>query len=192
MTTEHAEEHVSAGSAAAQARVRPGPRGIGTGVVFDWALVVQILIDGVFYALGTGPGSAMAGKPLGLRLAIVPLTLLAAAIVFTQGEALRRGRRVAWIIQIVANALLVINGLIGIPGTITSLGKLRFGDLSYTIVLVIISALIVWLLTRPSTRAWIGSTTSAEARARHGGSWLFWIALWAIIGGAAIAFAGYY
>jgi len=191
MTIDRTEQK-EPGAAAPQAQVRLGPGGIGTGVVFDWALAVQILIEGAFFALGTGPGSALADKSVGLRLALVPLSLLAAAILFIQGEALRRGRRVAWMIQIVANALLVIAGLLGIPDTITSLEKPRFGGLVTTLVLVIISPLIVWLLTRKRTRAWIGRVSSAEARARHSGTWLVWIALWAIIGGAAIAFAGYY
>jgi hypothetical protein len=170
----------------------PGPRGIGTGVTFDWALSVQLLIGGLSTILGTGLGALDARQPIGVRLAAGLVILVFAALIFAQGEALRRGRRIAWIIQIVANALLVIDGFTEIPTTFHSLEMRQVSHLLRLIVLLVISPLIAWLLTRQPTRAWIASVSSAEARARHGGTWLLWIALWSIIGGTAIAFVGYY
>lgn len=191
MTIERArEQDVTDASAQGQSSLKPG--GIGTGVAFDWALTVQIVTDGVCFLLGVGPGSSVAGQPLPARLALALAAVVAAALVFTQGEALRRGRRIARIIQIVANSLLVIVGLVNLPGLISSLQNRQFGSLVVELVLLIVSPLIVWLLTRKRTRDWFATTTSAEARARHSGRWLFWMVLYAVIGGLAVAFANYY
>ncbi|HEY7355285.1 MAG TPA: hypothetical protein VH590_02430 [Ktedonobacterales bacterium] len=200
MTTERAEEQKEAGTpemggaatAANQGKPALKPGGIGTGVAFDWALAVQIVTEGVFFLLGVGPGSMMAGQPFPARLTLALVSLPAAALVFTQGEALRRGRRVARIIQIVANALLPIVGLVNLPGLIQSLQAGHLGSLVVELVLLVVSPLIVWLLTRKRTRVWFASATSAEARARHSGRWLFWIALYAIVGGLAVTFSNYY
>jgi hypothetical protein len=51
------------------------------------------------------------------------------------------------------------------------------------VILVIFSPLIVWRLSRPSTARWFKNVTVAEARKRHGGKWVWFIALWAIVGG---------
>jgi hypothetical protein len=200
MTTEHAEEQREAGAsetggaknAAGQGEPALKPGGIGTGVAFDWALTMQIITDGACFLLGVGPGSAVAGQPFPARLALALVSIPAAALVFAQGEALRRGRRVTRIIQIVANSLLTIVGLVNIPGLIQSLKAGHVGSLIVELVLLVVSPLIVWLLTRRRTRDWFASATSAEARARHGGMWLIWIALYALIGGLAVAFANYY
>ena len=200
MTIERAHEQSATGASATeggnasadqgQPALKPG--GIGTGVAFDWALAVQLVTDGMCFILAVGPGSTMAGMALPLRLAAALFTFLAAALVFTQGEALRRGRRIARIIQIVANSLLVILGLVNLPGLIPSLRMRQFGALVVEVVLLVVNPLIVWLLTRKRTRQWFATTTSAEARARHSGRWLFWMALYAIIGGLAVAFANSY
>jgi len=42
---------------------------------------------------------------------------------------------------------------------------------------------VVWRLSRSSTAHWFRMVTVAEARKRHGGTWVWFIALWAIIGG---------
>jgi hypothetical protein len=195
MTTERAEERQETAApevAAPQAAVVKGPGGIGTGVAFDWALGVQIVIDGVFFLLGVGPGSTMAGQPLVARLALALGSLVAAALLFTQGEALRRGRRIARIIQIVANSLLILLGLSNLPDLLPSLKQGHVSSLVVEVILLVVNPLIVWLLTRKRTRLWFATVTSAEARARHGGRWLLWMALYAVVGGAAVAFASYY
>jgi hypothetical protein len=190
VTGASAPGEVNASAAQGQPSLKPG--GIGTGVAFDWALAVQLMTDGICYILAFGPGSAMAGTALSLRLVAALFTFLAAGLVFTQGEALRRGRRVARIIQIAANSLLVILGLVNLPGLLPSLQMRQFGSLVVELVLLGLNPLIVWLLTRKRTRQWFATTTSAEARARHGGRWLLWMVLYAIIGGLAVAFANYY
>ncbi len=204
MTIERAHDQSVPGASGpdeANASATPGqpslkPGGIGTGVAFDWALAVQIVTDGFFFLSATFVGSSLVGKPLAVRLALALASLVAAALIFAQGEALRRGRRVARIIQMVANALLVVVGLVNLPGLITALTRGHIvgniGSLVVELVLLVLSPLIVWLLTRKRTRDWFATTTSAEARARHSGRWLFWMALYAIIGGLAVAFANYY
>jgi hypothetical protein len=193
MNTERTEESsLPAGAAAEQSQAPLKPGGIGTGVAFDWALTVQLLFDAAFFLTGTFAGSDLAGKSLAMRLLVALGSVLGAAIVFVQGEALRRGRRAARIIQIVANTLLIILGFVNLPDLVPSLKAGHVGLLVEEIVLLIVSPLIVWLLTRPRTRAWFATATSAQARARHSGMWLVWMAVYALVGGAAIAFVGYY
>ncbi|MBO0796332.1 MAG: hypothetical protein J2P36_36030, partial [Ktedonobacteraceae bacterium] len=59
----------------------------------------------------------------------------------------------------------------------------NFWPIVTEIILVIISPLIVWRLSRPATARWFKSVSVTEARRRHGGSWVWFIALWAIVGG---------
>lgn len=168
-----------------------GPRGIGTGVTFDWALAVQLLIGAITTALGI-PSASDGHASIGLRVGLAAAFIVAAALVTAQGEALRRGRRVAWRLQVAFNALLVLDGLGELPRTLAALQVGHVGQLAREIVLLIISPLLVWLLTRPSTRAWVNTTTASAAATRHGGRWIVQIALFAVISGAAIAFAPYY
>lgn len=170
-----------------------GPAGIGTAVAFDWALAAQIVILGLTVALGVGPGSAGAGRPIVLRALALALSVALAALPFALGEALRRGRRMAWVAQLAFNGLLPLTGLAQLPAAIDALGHGQRGLLVREVVVVLVSPLIVWLLTRLRTRDWLERTTSAEARARHGSvRWLVSIAAIAIVGGAAIAFDGLY
>jgi hypothetical protein len=170
-----------------------GPAGIGTAVAFDWALAAQIVIVGLSVMVGIGPGGFGAGRPIVLRLLAAALSVALAALPFALGEAMRRGRHMAWVVQLVFNSLLPLTGLVQIPAAIDALGRGQRGLLVREVVVLLISPLIVWLLTRPRTRAWLARTTSAEARARHGSArWLVSIAVIAIIGGAAIAFDGLY
>jgi hypothetical protein len=168
-----------------------GPRGIGTGVAFDWALAVQLLTDAGLAAFGVLPttGRQMSA---GARPPLVAGLLVAAALVAAQGEALRRGRRVAWLLQVAFNTLLVLDGLAELPRTITALQVGHVGQLLREVVLLVVSPLLVWLLTRPDTRTWVKTTTASAASARHGGRWIVWIAGCAVIGGVAIAFASKY
>ncbi|HST88013.1 MAG TPA: hypothetical protein VLJ14_06500 [Ktedonobacterales bacterium] len=170
-----------------------GPAGIGTAVAFDWALAAQIVIVGLSVLVGAGPGSLGAGRPIALRVLAAVLSVALAALPFALGEAMRRGRQMAWVVQLVFNSLLPLTGLVQIPAAIDALGHGQFGLLVREVVVLLVSPLIVWLLTRPRTRAWLARTTSAEARARHGSArWLVSIAVIALLGGAAIAFDGLY
>src|ERR1051326_423050 len=151
---------------AEQAATALKPGGIGTGVAFDWGLSAQLVFDGAFFVLGFGPASAVANEPVVVRVGAALGCLVAATLVFIQGEALRRGRRRARIIQIIANSLLMIIGLVNIRDLVPSLQAGRFSELVVEGILLIVNPLIVWLLTRPRTRAWFATTTRAEARAR--------------------------
>jgi len=170
----------------------PGPRGIGTAVAFDWGLTAQLLLDVPFLALGVGPGSNLTTAALGARLLAAAITTIFAATTFTLGEGVRRGRRLPWILQIVINSLLFLGGFSLIPGTIHSLSTGHFGGLVPQLILLVASPAAVLLLTRKPTRVWIAQTTSAQARARHGGSWPWKIAIWAIIGGVAVLLSGFF
>lgn len=167
-------------------RTLPGPRGIGLGVAFDWAIVVEL----VALALARVAGApSLAGSGAGhLSGAAYILALLVAAMPpFLLGEGLRRGRRWAWLIQVAANSAGTVGGLLTIPGT---LDALRSGDawpLILTAILVLMSPFIVWRLTRPVTRAWLARVSSSEARRRHGGLWLAQTWAGCAIGGIAVA-----
>ena len=170
-----------------------GPAGIGTAVAFDWALAAQIVILGLSVLVGTGPGSFGAGRPIALRVLAAALSVALAALPFALGEAMRRGRHMAWVVQLAFNSLLPLTGLAQLPSALDALGHGQRGPLVREVVVLLVSPLIVWLLTRPRTREWLARTTSAEARARHGGArWLISIAVIAIIGGAAIALDALY
>lgn len=189
MATEQARQTQAAG----EREVERGPSGIGTGVAFDWALAAQILIMAPFIAVGVGPGALAAGLPLAVRVAAVVASIVAALICVGIGEALRRGNRYAWMFQIGFNALLFFDGLFGVPGALNDLTQHHLiSSLVRSVVLVIISPLIVFLLTRSQTRAWIKRVTPSEAMARHGGRWIAFVTLWAVVGGALIAFHGFY
>ncbi len=168
------------------------PRGIGTAVVFDWALAAQTAIVAVSAALGVGPASDTASFSTAGRLGVALVFLAVAVGSAVFGEAMRRGVRPVWIAQIVINAGLTLLGVHDIPATIQSVQSGRLGLLIHTFVLLIISPVIAWMLTRTSTRDWIAHTTRAEARKRHGGRWLAYIIAYAIISGAIIAFGPLY
>lgn len=121
-----------------------GPRGIGTGVGFDWALSVQFVAMAVATVVGVRPGGQSAVALL--------LYLIGALPPFALGEGLRRGRRWAWAVRIVANGLLTLGGLLSIPPTLAALGKGDGWPLIPTLVLVILSPLIVWRLSQPAPR----------------------------------------
>ena len=165
------------------------PRGIGTAVVLDWGVAAELVILAPFLAMGVGPGDATARFSIAGRIgaAVVTLGIAVGAAVF--GEALRRGYRPVWIAQIIINLLLFFGGIGTIPGTIHALQSGHFGSLISTFVLLVISPTIAWMLSRQSTRDWIARTSSAEARKRHGGNWLVFIIIYAIISGAIIAFS---
>ena len=171
-----------------------GPRGVGTAVAFDWALGAQFLLDGACVALGVGPGSGvLSGRP-GLRI-LAGIAVCAAAIPCAlAGEAMRRGVRPMRSAQIGGNAVLLLGGVVSLPATVAQLRRNglpgHVGGVVHESVLLFADAAIVWLLTRPRTRAWFATTTSTEARARHGGKWVAGVLLTAIASGAIIAFDG--
>ncbi len=181
------------GDMALDARVKP--RGLGSAVAFDWALTAQMLFTALFYLLGVGPGAQFGRSVFSLRIGAAFVLIIPAAITFALGEAVRRGWRPAWLFQIVLNAGLILLGIVGLPGVIGEVAHWQHGvlsDIVREIVLLIVNPIIVYLLTRPQTRAWIAQHTVAEAMLRHSGWWLVQVAIFAVLGGAAIAFNGYY
>lgn len=165
-----------------------GPRGIGLGVAFDWAVVVELAALATARLAG-GPALGAASRHAGHSgAAVYVLALLLAAIPpLILGEALRQGRRWAWLLQIIANSLGAIGGLLTLPATFSSL---RSGDawpLIPTAILLVLSPFIVWRLTRPATRAWIARRDHAGARRRHGGLWLAQTWAGCAVGGIAVA-----
>jgi hypothetical protein len=189
MSIEHTEQS-EAPAAPAESVAPAGPRGIGTAVAFDWGLTAQLAIEAPLFALGIGPGSAMAGQPLAMRLGAAALYLIFAAITFALGEGVRRGRRLFWLFQIAINALLFLGGFPVLIGALQDLGHGHVGGLIPALIMLIASPAAAILLSSKRTRAWITTTTSAEARKRHGGKWPWLIAIWAIVGGALVAFSG--
>lgn len=169
-----------------------GPRGVGMGVAFDWALVAQLVVVAPFVALGIGPGDAFARFSPAARLAAALATVVAALPCAIAGEALRSGHPLMRRLQIAGNLLLALYGITGIPAAAGDLRHAHFGGAVRTVVLLGVSPVIVWLLTRPQTRQWFEATTTAQARARHGGWWIAGILIWALAGGVAIAFQNQY
>ena len=162
----------------------PAPGGIGMAVAIDWGLAVQTLLTPILAIFR--PSSQMI--PAGLNRApgnvlFFVVALLFACIFVLFGEMVRRGRNWARWIQIIFNAVLSLAGLASLYNLYQSFQKGNFWPLVTEVILVIISPLIVWRLTRSSTARWFKAISVAEASKRHGGRWVWFIALFAIIGG---------
>lgn len=163
----------------------PAPQGIGMAVAFDWGLAVQIFLTPITVALFNLPGEAKfpgVNPTLGNVLLYVLAWPVALGMI-AYGEMVRRGRNWARRIQIVANALLSIVGIVELVGLYQGIKSGNFWPVVTEVILVIFSPLIFWRLTRPATARWFKHVTVAEARKRHSGSWGWWIAAWAIVGG---------
>lgn len=169
-----------------------GPRGIGTAVVFDWALGAQLVVDGVCFAAGVGPGSALASWQPVARIAAGIVTSACAIPCALAGEAMRRGFRPFRRVQVVGNALLLVLGLASLPVTVTTLrhhGLMgHIGAILNESVLLFADGAIIWLLTRPQTKKWFETTSGAEARKRHGRRWMAGILVIAVASGVVVAF----
>lgn len=168
------------------------PQGIGMAVAFDWGLAVQILAT-PFLITFFGFSSPVEGIDLSSTLAralsfivVLPFAIL----LVLYGEALRRGRDWARKIQIVANATLTLVGIATIVSLYRGIKSGNFWPIVTEVILLIFSPLIAWRLSRPVTARWFKTVTSADARKRHGGIWIFYIALWALVGGVLQAIAG--
>ncbi|HEY7835743.1 MAG TPA: hypothetical protein VIG30_19395, partial [Ktedonobacterales bacterium] len=165
--------------------------GIGTGVAFDWGLSAELLTFAALFAAGKMGGGGVPAGPGGRALGTVG-SVVGAALTFALGEGLRRGRRPAWLAQVALNTLALPAGFILLPGTIADLRQGHVGSSVPTAILLFVGPALVWLLTRPRTRAWLRATTPAQASARHGGRWLVGIGAYALVGGVAVALARYY
>ena len=160
------------------------PRGGRIGVAFDWGFGVQMASLGLLTLAGV-PNSGISVPRL---LGLVPLA--GAAVAYAQGEALRRGSSTAWWVQVLGNSALTVAGIGSLALVPAMLEQGRYGYLYTIALMLIVSPLEVWLLTRPGSRRWYGSVNPAEARARHGGAWLSGTAGWAVMCGLLQTAAG--
>jgi hypothetical protein len=154
-------------------------------VAFDWGLAVQTLLTPLIdtfvtrSSLMTIPGL----HPLLGSTLLFILSLLAAFAFVWFGEMVRSGRTWARRIQIAANALLSFVGIFSLINFIQSARQGNLWPLVTVVILLIVSPVIVWRLSRAATARWFQFVSAADARKRHGGTWVWFIALWALAGG---------
>lgn len=169
----------------------PAPQGIGMAVAFDWGLTVQLLFMPFvpLFARNASMFPRIGSNALLSALLYLLVSLPFAALLAIFGEGVRRGWRWTRPIQLVANALLSLVGIVGLWSLWNSLKAGDYWGLVTSVILVIFSPLITWRLSRPATGAWFRRVSSAQARLRHGGAWPWLIAIWAIVGGVLQALA---
>jgi hypothetical protein len=172
----------------------PAPKGIGMAVAFDWGLTVELLLIPILMVfLGSQVFSKQ--EPTASNFTII-FTFLISWVIATLfgifGEGVRRGWRWTRPVQIVGNTLGFLGGFALLIQLFNNIKIGNYWSLVPTFILLIISPLIAWRLSRPETGRWFKSVTSQEARKRHGGSWVFWIALWSIIGGTLVALGAFH
>ncbi len=161
-----------------------GPQGIGVAVAFDWALALQIVVMPIIQSI---LGSQGIIKPPNLQVVTVVGPLIIAAIFAALGEGLRSGRGWARIVQLVLNSLGFLGGIGLLFLAIPALGHGNFLPLVPALILLIVSPIIVWRLSRPVTGRWFKIVSSADARRRHGGAWPWLILIWSLVGGMLVA-----
>jgi hypothetical protein len=164
---------------------QPAPRGIGMAVAFDWGLTVQMLLMPVL--------SIFLGAPIfSNRINLDPkFTVIISFLIFWPiavlfvlfGEGVRRGVRWTRPVQIVGNTLGFLGGFVLLGQVWSGIKESNYWPLVPAIILLIFSPLIAWRLSRPETARWFATVASIDARKRHGGSWIWKIALWSIVGG---------
>ncbi len=167
----------------------PAPKGIGMAVAFDWGLTVELLLIPIL-SIFLGSPAVSNQTPMGSQFAIVTSFLLLwpiAALFGIFGEGIRRGWRWTRPVQLVGNTIGFLGGLFLLVPVWSGIKEGNYWTLVPAFILLGISPLIAWRLSRPATARWFATVTSVEARKRHGGSWAWWIALWAIIGGSLVA-----
>jgi hypothetical protein len=186
------KESQESGGIATAAKELPPPQGIGMAVAFDWGLTVQIFLTPIIATvLGqSSPVKIPGDHPILSKVLFFIIAWPIACIPALLGEMIRRGRNWALRIQLVANVLLSLVGIFSLVNLYRSIRAGSFWPLVTETILVIISPLIVWRLSRPATARWFKTVTVAEARQRHGGMWVWFIALWAIVGGVLQTVAG--
>jgi hypothetical protein len=167
----------------------PAPKGIGMAVAFDWGLTVELLLIPILTVF-LGSSAISKQTPMASNFTIFFTFLISwiiAALFGIFGEGVRRGWRWTRPVQIVGNTLGFLGGFVLLVQVVNNIKIGNYWTLVPALILLIISPLIAWRLSRPETAIWFKAVTSQEARKRHGGSWVFWIALWSIIGGTLVA-----
>lgn len=159
----------------------PAPQGVGMAVAVDWGLTAQITLM-LIIALLTG--KPMMGMPQsGNNWLFIVFSLLVACIPALFGEMVRSGRNWARWIQLVFSSLLSIAGIASLTGLYQNIIEGHYLALVTEFILIVISPLTVWRFSRPATAQWFKQVTPEQARKRHGGRWVWFIALIALIGG---------
>ena len=165
--------------------ILPKPQGIGMAVAFDWGLTVQLLAT-PFFALFLGGFSVF--KQLKLSPELTTTVWFGASLPFAilfgvLGEGIRRGWRWTRRLQIVGNTIGFLGGFALLPNVWNGSKAGNYWPVVTASILLIVSPLIAWRLSRPATALWFAKVKSSEARQRHGGLWPWLILLWAIVGG---------
>ncbi len=168
---------------------QPGPQGVGMAVAFDWGLATQILVMPIVTLLLGRPGMFKQFNPTVGTLLGTLITLPFAALLAIFGEGVRRGWRWTRLVQLIANALLFVVGLVAIPGAWTGAKQGNYWPLVTEVILLIFSPLIAWRMAGKRSKRWYDTVRSAVARRRHGGAWPFLIGIWAVVGGILQAIA---
>jgi hypothetical protein len=178
---------------------KPAPQGIGMAVAYDWGLTVQLLAVPLLPLIL--PNLARSGfmqlqvsilklSPVHTVLVAFLIALPLAAVFAVFGEGIRRGWRWTRPVQIIFNTLLILLGLFTLRDAWQGGRAGNFWPAYTSVLLLIVSPLIAWRLSRPATAQWFKTVTSDEARKRHGGLWPWLILLWSLIGGILQAIAG--
>jgi len=162
----------------------PAPKGIGMAVAFDWGLAAQIFFTPILSVVfNQNPITIPGANPALSKVLLFVIAWPVACIPAFFGEMVRRGRNWTLRIQIVANGLLTLGGIIALINLYQSIKTGNFWPLVTEVILVVFSPLIVWRLSRSSTVRWFKSVSVAEASKRHGGMWVWFIILWGAVGG---------
>ncbi len=161
-----------------------GPQGVGMAVAFDWGFATQLLITPYFPFLLSALGFI---KQPSFQFPTAIITLVLSIAFFALGEGVRRGVRWTRIVQIVWNAVVLLGGIGIAVVAIGSIARGNYWSLVPALVILIACPLILWRLTRPSTRQWFNTISSSDARRRHGGAWPFLILIWSIVGAILVA-----
>ncbi len=199
LQTEHVretslKETLQDNSTANNAEQLPAPKGIGMAVAFDWGLTVELLLLPILMIFsGSSVLSTWPSTTSNFVIIIIFLTSWVIAALFgIFGEGVRRGWRWTRPVQIVGNSLGFLGGLVLLVQLFNNIKVGNYWTLVPASILLIVSPLIAWRLSRPETARWFKTVTSLEARKRHGGSWVIWIALWSIIGGTLVAVGSFH
>jgi hypothetical protein len=172
----------------------PAPKGIGMAVAFDWGLTVELFLIPILMVF---LGSPIFSKQTSMTSTITTIftfliSWIIAALFGVFGEGVRRGWRWTRPVQIVGNTIGFLGGFVLVVQLVNGIKIGNYWTLVPAFILLIISPLIAWRLSRPETARWFKAVTSQEARKRHGGSWVLWIALWSIVGGTLVAVGAFH
>ncbi|GAC1460630.1 MAG: hypothetical protein PVSMB2_21230 [Ktedonobacteraceae bacterium] len=171
------------------ADTQSGPQGVGMAVAFDWGLATQILVMPTISLLLGRPGMFKQFNPVVGTLLSTLVSLPFVALLAVFGEGIRRGWRWTRIVQLIANALLFVGGLVAIPSVWNGAKQGSYWPFVTEVILLVFSPLITWRMAGKRSIRWYDTVSSSVARKRHGGVWPLLIGIWAAVGGILQAIA---